>query len=61
MFRVPGAPIKLSPTTGHKLALKFRPNDLGHVAFRGEPLKLDGSNLVWDRYDAEIRFIRTRP
>lgn len=61
MFRIPGAPIKLNPKTGHRLSLKFRPNELGHVAFRGEPLKLDGSNLLLERYDAEIRFIRARP
>ena len=61
MFDIPGEPLKVSPATGHKLSLKFRPNDLGHVAFRGEPLKFDGSNLVLERYDAEIRFIRARP
>ena len=61
MFGVAGAPISLSPTTGHKLALRFVPNDLGHVGFHDEPLKLDGSTLVWERYDAEIRFLRVRP
>ena len=61
MFGVPGEPISLSPATGHKLALRFVANDLGHVAFRDEPLKLDGSTLLWGRYDAEIRFLRVRP
>jgi len=61
MFRVAGAPIKLSPATGHQLSLRFRPNQLGHIAFRAEPLKLDGSGLVMERYDAEIRFVRSRP
>lgn len=61
MFDTLGPPLKLSPATGHKLSLKFRPNELGHVAFRSEPLKLDGSNLVLERYGAEIRFIRARP
>ena len=61
MFGVAGAPIALSPATGHKLALRFVPNQLGHVAFRDEPLKLDGSTLVMQRYDAEIRFLRVRP
>jgi len=61
MFGVAGAPIELSPATGHKLALRFVANDLGRVAFRDEPLKLDGSTLLWERYDAEIRFLRVRP
>lgn len=61
MFQVAGEPLNLSPATGHHLSVRFLPNDLGHVAFRGEPLKLDGQDLVWDRYDARIRFLRTRP
>jgi hypothetical protein len=61
MFRIPGAPLRLSPDTGHKLSLRFQPNELGRVAFRGEALKREGSNLVMERYDAEIRFMRVRP
>ena len=61
MFNVPGEPLNVSPASGHHLSVRFRPNDLGHVAFRGEPLKLDGSALVWGRYDTEIRFIRVQP
>jgi hypothetical protein len=61
MFNVAGEPLNLSPTTGHKLLLRFVPNELGRVAFRSEPLKLDGSTLVWERFDAEIRFLRVRP
>jgi hypothetical protein len=61
MFQVAGEPLNVSPSTGHHLSVRFRPNDLGHVAFRGEPLKLDGSALVWERFDAEIRFLPVRP
>jgi len=61
MFNAAGAPLNLSPASGHRLSLRFVPNELGHVAFRGEPLKLDGSTLVWERFDAEIRFLRVRP
>lgn len=61
MFEVAGAPLKVSPTTGHRLSLRFVPNDLGHIAFRAEPLKLDANALVLERYDAEIRFLRVRP
>jgi hypothetical protein len=61
MFNTAGEPLNLSPATGHRLSLRFVPNELGHVAFRGDPLKLDGSTLVWERFDAEIRFLRVRP
>jgi len=61
MFGIPGEPLKVSPASGHKLSLRFHPNDLGRIAFRNEPLKIDGSDLVLERYDAEIRFLRVRP
>ena len=61
MFDIPGAPVPVTSAAGHKLALRFVPNDLGHVAFRGEPLKIDGSALLLERFDTEIRFIRVRP
>jgi hypothetical protein len=61
MFDIPGAPVQVASGIGHKLSLRFVPNDLGHVAFRGEPLKIDGSALLMKRYDAEIRFIRVQP
>src|SRR5947199_142465 len=49
MYRVPGEPIKLSPTSGHRLSLRFQPNDLGRPAFDGEPLKINGSSLLMER------------
>ena len=61
MFEVAGAPLKVAPTTGHRLSLRVIPNDLGHIAFRAEPLKLDANALVLERYDAQIRFLRVRP
>jgi len=61
MYDIPAEPLQLSPATGHKLTLRFHPNDLGHVAFRDEPLKIDGSSLLMERYDREIRFVRVRP
>jgi len=61
MFGTPGAPLNLSSSTGHNLSLRFVPNDLGHVSFRGEKLKIDGSALVMERYDAEIRFLPREP
>jgi hypothetical protein len=61
MFDIPGAPLALSTNYGHKLALRFVPNDLGRAAFKDERLILKDGNLVMQRYDAEIRFIRVRP
>ena len=61
MFDTPGAPLNLSPATGHNLSLRFVPNDLGRVAFRAEPLRIEGPALVMKRYDAEIRFLPRRP
>jgi hypothetical protein len=61
MYDIPAEPLQLSPATGHKLSLRFHPNDLGHVAFRDELLKIDGSSLLMERYDREIRFVRVRP
>lgn len=46
---------------GHRLLFRFHANDLGHVAFRKEPLAKLGRDLVLVRYGAEIRFIRVRP
>ena len=60
MYDVPGSPLKVVPGKGHRLSVRFQPNDIGKVAFRDEPLVLDGQGLVWERYDATIRFIRAR-
>lgn len=38
------------------LRLRFLPNDLGKVAFAGEPLALDGSRLLLDRHERHLRF-----
>lgn len=51
----------LSAGRGHRLRLRFHPNDLGIAAFEGEPLLLDGQSLLLDRYDTAIRFIRVGP
>lgn len=61
MFGIPGAALNISAATGHKLSLRFVPNDLGQAAFHGQTLRIDGPALVMDRYDAEIRFLRVGP
>jgi len=56
-----GAPIALTPTRGHRLLLRFKPNDLGKAAFNQEPLAIDGNDLLLERYETVIRFLPVRP
>jgi hypothetical protein len=56
-----GSPIPLSADRGHRLLLRFKPNDLGKAAFSREPLAIDGNDLLLERYEAVIRFLRVRP
>ena len=61
VYGIPAGRFTLSPDRGHRLLLRFQPNDLGKAAFRKEPLQLEGNALILSRYDAEIRFLRVRP
>lgn len=57
-----GSPIALSTERGHRLLLRFKPNDLGKAAFNHQPLALlDGDDLLLERYEAVIRFLPVRP
>jgi hypothetical protein len=56
-----GGHFDLSPDRGHRLRLRFHANDLGTADFGSEPLLLDGGDLLLDRYDMAIRFIRVGP
>jgi len=56
-----GAPIALSSTRGHRLLLRFKPNDIGKAAFNQEPLAIDGNDLLLERYETVIRFLPVRP
>jgi hypothetical protein len=51
-----GPTIMLSPERGHRLILRFVPNDLGKARFEGERLQREDKNLVVYRYDAKIVF-----
>ena len=51
-----GKAIELSPDRGHKLLLRFLPNDLGKARFNAEKLERDGDALILYRYDAKIVF-----
>jgi hypothetical protein len=56
-----GTEVKLTPDKGHRLSLRFEPNEIGRAAFRGEPLELDDQGLVFARFETRIRFVRSRP
>jgi hypothetical protein len=56
-----GGHFSLSAGRGHRLILRFHPNDLGTAAFDGEPLVFTDGGPVLKRYDREIRFMRVRP
>jgi hypothetical protein len=56
-----GSPIPLSADRGHRLLLRFKPNDLGKAAFSREPLAIDGNGLLLERYETVIRFLPVRP
>jgi hypothetical protein len=58
VYDTPAGRIPLDPARGHRLLLRFHANDLGKAAFVGEPLKLDGGDLLLQRYDTVIRFVR---
>ena len=60
MYRIPGGAVRLGPERGHRLLFRFHPNDLGHAIFTGQQLRTDGNNLLLDRYDTTIRFLRVR-
>lgn len=58
VYGTPGGPIRLDPRRGHRLLLRFHPNDVGKAAFRGEVLSVEGNDLILDRYDTRVRFVR---
>src|SRR5438128_1926637 len=48
---------RLSADRGHKLQFRFHRNDLGKARFDKEPLRISGSGLLLERYEATIRFM----
>jgi len=51
----------LSADRGHRLLFRFHRNDLGKARFDKEPLQLNDSGLLLERYDTRIRFVKVRP
>jgi hypothetical protein len=55
-----GEPIPLA-RGGHRLLIRFLPNDLGKALFDHEPLAIENGNLLMRRYDAVVTFRPARP
>lgn len=48
------------PPGVHAMRFRFVPNDLGHVAFKGQLLKRDGNAFVLERFGRTLRFRKER-
>ena len=61
VFGPTGDIFPLSADRGHHLLFRFHRNDLGKARFDRQPLEMRGSDLLMERYDATIRFLKSRP
>jgi hypothetical protein len=61
VFGPTGQVFNLSADRGHRLTFRFHRNDLGKARFDREPLRVNGSDLLLDRYDTVFRFVKVRP
>jgi len=50
-----------STDLGHRLLFRFHANDLGKSRFDRQEVRLNGTDLVMDRYDTSFRFVKVRP
>ena len=50
--------VAIDAAKGNRLHFRFEPNDLGKVDFHGTALKVEGGDLLLDRYGRTIRFHR---
>jgi hypothetical protein len=61
VFNVIGEPLKLDPSSGYSVRIRFEPNDLGKVNFQATPLKIFNGDLLFDRHGRTIRFKHSKP
>ena len=61
VFGPTGQVFPLSAERGHRLFFRFHRNDLGKARFEREALRMNGSDLLLDRYDTSFRFVKVRP
>ena len=48
------------PAGVHAMRFRFQPNDLGHVAFKGQLLKREGNAFVLERFERSLHFRKKR-
>ena len=58
VYEIAGTAIPISGEHGHRLLFRFEANDLGKVAFDRQPLAIDGTSLIMNRYETKIVFRR---
>jgi len=58
MLEIHGDWIAIDPATGNRLHFRFEPHDLGMVDFHGTALRMEGGELLLDRYGRTVRFRR---
>jgi hypothetical protein len=58
VFLLKSQSIPLSSGSGREARFRFEPNDLGKVAFTHTALRIDGGDLLLDRFDRQLRFRR---
>jgi hypothetical protein len=56
-----GQVFPLSTDRGHRLLFRFHANDLGKARFDRQEVRLNGTDLVIERYDTIFRFGKVRP
>jgi hypothetical protein len=61
VFGPTGQIFPLSTDRGHRLLFRFHRNDLGKARFDHEALRVNGKDLVLERYDTSFRFVKVRP
>ena len=61
MSETAGQPVSLGTDRGHRLLFQFHVNDFGRAAFRNQPLKRSGGDLLLERYDTTFRFVKVGP
>jgi len=54
VYPITSKPIPLTGTGGHRLVLRFEPNDIGKADFHGQRLGVEGGVLVMTRRDLQL-------
>jgi hypothetical protein len=54
VYPIVGKPIPLTGTGGHRIILRFEPNDIGKADFRAQRLSIEKGVLVMPRRDLEL-------